>query len=201
MIARTRFLPVVAALVAILATACSDSTSATPLTGPRASASDGGSAAVVNLNGHWNGQATWSFLGAQSFVSQLFLTEDATGNVTGVLTSFEKCDLRSETADVIIDCITMQTSLFTGTAKSDGTFSAKTAGVFGPFDSFERTSGDLSINGKVGTQVCADGSSATAINGTFGQSGKFGFGFQGSYSVNACLPAPVFILQHPSELP
>lgn len=212
MTARTKFLLGAAACAALITTACSDMATsplrAAQLSGSRAARSDAipsnggsddqGSAAVVNLNGHWNGQATYSYLGAQSFASQLFLTEDATGNVTGVLTSFEKCDLRSETADVIIDCILQQTAPFTGTAKSDGTLSAKSTAT--SILSFSRGA-VVSINGKVGTQVCADGSSATAINGTFGQSGSLGFSFQGSYSVNACLPAPVFILQHPSLLP
>ena len=195
MTARTRLL-LGAACAALFTTACSDAATspkgAQP-SGARASmvdaslagtGSDERAVTAVNLAGHWNGQATWSFLGTQPVVSQLFLTEDATGNLTGVLSSLEKCDLGN--TGVIIDCIEVQTFVFAGTAKTDGTFSAKTVEGF-------------SITGKTGTQICSDGSSAVAIIGTCQQSGAFGY--QGSYSVNACLPAPHFILQHPELLP
>jgi hypothetical protein len=151
--------------------ACSDLSSPTTnrLTGPASFAKGatggggggggGGTAAVVDLNGVWTGteQVPASSTVPEPSALQFTLIEDASGNLTGQA-PFSRGAL-------------------TGTAKSDGSFSAKTTEGF-------------SISGKAASQVCGDGSAATVLTGTLRVGILGGAGFTATYSVDNCPVAP-----------
>lgn len=120
----------------------------------------GGTAAVVDLNGTWTGSMTvpTSSTLPEPSALQFTLIEDAGGNLTGQA-PFSRGTL-------------------TGTAKADGSFSAKTTEGF-------------SIAGKAGPQLCADGSAATLLTGTLRLGILGGAGFTATYSVDNCPVVPL----------
>lgn len=154
-------------LVGLLA-ACSDlsSPAASQQTGPASFAKGaagggggGGTAAPVDLNGTWSGVETVQSSGTVPAPGtlQFTLIEDASGNLSGQA-PFNR-------------------GAITGTAKADGSFSAKTTEGF-------------SITGKAGPQICTDGTPATVLTGTLRLGILGGAGFTATYSVDNCPVVP-----------